>query len=374
MSRSLKFAFWADIHHSYQASKCLTLEDTVKIEKSIFDYSIANNFDFVLFGGDRFLNREPKDEVKTQTDRIYKDFSKSGILSYHLIGNHDWTTNAMQWHTSMSIGDLPNVILMDYPNTYLGPDGKGFRIHSLPANFAFNKDFFSIDKSDLNIFVFHDILTGSYRNDDRSPNNVFKDGKISLEDIDDPDFDFILAGDIHVPQRFNLKNVKGWGYVGSTLQRNRGEANHDRGWLEVEAHYNGVEWDFDVKFHKSRNFFSRYTFNVSSESTYEGISRRIPEDSVEDQLLEIKLIGSKADVDRIADNDKWSNFEDLCMARRVEIVRAYEAVKNEVSIDMTSSNSLSDDLGLYLDSGFANIGNLKSKDLFKFLKDLDNSS
>jgi hypothetical protein len=372
MSEMLRFTAWSDIHYDRLVSKCVTLSDIEDIERGIVKNAYANNHDFTLFIGDRFLKRDPEDEVKTIADRVYKDLSynivsnKKEMFHYHLIGNHCWTENSMKWHTSMSIGDYPRIQIMEAPCTYVGH--KNFRIHALPAGYKFSMDYYEIDPECLNIFVFHDMLAGSFRSDDFDPNNTFDSG-ISLADIDRPEFDIVLAGDIHIPQKFNLKRVKnGGGYCGSTLQLNKGDANRDRGWLELEAVKIGKAWEVKTKFHKTRNFFTRVTFQVGPNTVYEDL--KIDESLVDNQLVEVKLVGEKADVDRVADSKKWENYVSFMNARGLDIIRAYEAQKNEVVLDMTESNSLQDDLQLYLKSGFANSGNLSHEKILDAFSEL----
>jgi hypothetical protein len=176
----------------------------------------------------------------------------------------------------------------------------------------------------------------------------------------------LFLQEIFIFLRDFLKN--GGGYVGSTLQLNKGDANRPRGWLECLAYREADGWKVDMEFFKTRPFFSRLEFNVGPSSKFGDFC--IDEGSLADQLVEIKLSGNKADVDRVADDPKWKNYEDFSIFRKLDIVRAYNTVKSEVSVDMGDSNSLSDDLSLYIESGFANTGNVDKGLIFKALKDL----
>jgi DNA repair exonuclease SbcCD nuclease subunit len=206
MAEELKFTVYADIHYDELVSRCVTLKDIEEVERNILQRAIHNNHDFVLFAGDRFQHREPKDEVKTVADKVYKEFSYNAvarnmnIFDFILLGNHDWTDNSFDWYTYMSVNDLPKLQLMDSPCTYLG-NKDSFRIHALPSGYKFDMNYFQTDPKCLNIFVFHDMLVGSYRSDEKESWNVFESG-IPISDIDRPEFDAVFAGDIHIPQRF----------------------------------------------------------------------------------------------------------------------------------------------------------------------------
>jgi hypothetical protein len=91
---------------------------------------------------------------------------------------------------------------------------------------------------------------------------------------------------------------------------------------------------------------------------------------VEDQLVEVKLVGEKMHVDRIADDPGWYKLEKEYKARKIEILRAYDAQQSEVVVDLTSSNSSMGDLELYLESAFSSVGALKKEDILGVVQKL----
>ena len=70
MPDHFKFLAYSDIHYDRLAAKCITLDDCLKIEKEIQDKLQVEDspYWFSIFGGDRFLRREPEDEIKTRAD------------------------------------------------------------------------------------------------------------------------------------------------------------------------------------------------------------------------------------------------------------------------------------------------------------------
>ena len=360
----MKFIVYADIHHDEYAAKCLTLQDTLEVERQVFNRASEIQADFILFGGDRFLKREPKDEVKVLADQVVLDGlarQKQGFGYFHLVGNHDRVDNTLKWHTAQALSTLlkrDTVLpgIMDEPNTYSSP-GLPVRVHALPAGYSFDMSKYTVDPAYLNILLFHDIVMGSAS--DSEGKHIFEDG-ISLEDVDRPEFDLIYAGDIHVPQKFNLKNSKG-GYVGAVLQRTRADANKPRGWLEIEADFVDGKWKTTTQFQPTRNFFTRYAFEVKSNTTYGDIIRQIDDQWVSDQAVEVKLTGAKYDVDKIADDPKWKNYTDVLMARRLDILRDYQSEHRDEVISLEDSQTPVEDLTRYIDSDFGEIGGL-SKD------------
>lgn len=348
MRDSYRFIVYADIHYDRKAARCVTVEDCATIESALHRRALEG-FDFTLFCGDRFLRREPEDEIKTIADRtlIGSVCSRQGCPHFHLIGNHDWVGNGMKWHTSESLRGMPNIQIMDEAKTY---GFNGVLIHALPAGFHFDFDKYQIDKEKLNLFVFHDMAIGAKT----EAGHVFTEG-VSIGDIDLPEFSAVFAGDIHLPQKFNFSNTIG-GYVGSVLQRTMADALSPRGWLEVTATRSFSGWDINLEFIPTRNLFSRYEFQVSENTRYEDCV--IDETYLSDCMINIVLSGDKVEVDRVADDPRWANYRDYYNVRGIEISRNYVLAKSEKIVNLDKSNSLIDDAKIYLESGFSSTGNI----------------
>ena len=175
-----------------------------------------------------------------------------------------------------------------------------------------------------------------------------------------------MGGDIHVPQKIPFVNTQG-GYTGSVLQRTRADADKQRGWLEIQVSRedDGGGWNVVTQFVPTRNFFHKEIWSVESKSQYGEVE--VDERFVNDQAVEITLIGKRKDVDRIADDPRWGNYIDLLGARSIEKIRDYQAEAGEAVVDMSSSSGVLDDLKLYLDSGFGDPGALSSDALFEMV-------
>lgn len=361
MKDKYSFIVYADIHYDRKAARCVTVDDCSSVEEALHKRAVEGEFDFTLFCGDRFLRREPEDEIKTIADRtlIKGVCFRSSCPHFHLIGNHDWVGNSRKWHTSESLRDLPNIHIMDTPKTY---GFNGVLIHALPAGFQFDYSQFEVDKEKLNIFVFHDMAIGAKT----EAGHVFTEG-VSLGDIDLSDFSLVFAGDIHLPQKFNFTNTIG-GYAGSVLQRTMADALSPRGWWEVEATRSFSGWDIDLGFVPTRNLFSRYEFEVSENTRYEDCV--IDETYLTDCMVNIVLNGNKANVDRVADDLRWANYREYYNVRGIEISRNYVLEKSEKIINMDKSNSLVDDVKVYLESGFSSTGNIDQNRILSVVEKL----
>ena len=367
----LKFIVYADIHHDEYAAKCLTLRDTLDIERQVFQRAADGGFDFMLFAGDRFLKREPRDEVKTLADQvIIEGLAKQmpGFGYFHLVGNHDRVDNTLRWHTAQSLATQLEKLdvhsgIMDTPLTHEAGDIP-VRVHALPAGYAFDRSLYNLDPGWLNICVFHDIVKGS--TSDSEGKHVFTEG-LSLSDFDLPEFDLVYAGDIHVPQKFSFKNTKG-GYVGAVLQRTRADSGQARGWLEVEAERVDDKWVTKTVFVPTRNFFTRYALDVGPETTYSMLVSQIDDQWVSDQAVEVRLRGAKADVDRLADEPRWQNYTHVLNARKFDVLREYKSEQQASVVNLSETQSPSEDLERYIESGFAEVGTLSKEKLFNILE------
>jgi len=368
MSDVVRFNVYSDIHYDRLGARCITVDDCAEVETQVIHRAGERDCHFVLFCGDRYLKREPEDEVKTKADLVlynsYQGLPKQ-IPHFHLVGNHDWTKKSLSWHTSESLWCLKDARLMATPGTYTDYlYTSPFLVHALPADHKFDFEKYQVEPNKFNIFTFHDTLRGTYLDDD---SKILADFGVYRNELDRPEFDYVFAGDIHIPQRIPFSNTQG-GYVGAVLQRTMADANKARGWVEAEAVRTDTGWDVRTEFVPTRNFFTKASFNVTDTSRYEDI--RIDEQWLTDQYVEVELIGQKANVDRIANDPRWSNYETYYTVRHLEVSRTYKIEEGEVIVDMSGSSGLLDDLNAYLDSGFAELGILPREGVTQAVSEL----
>ncbi len=232
--KTLSFLAYSDIHYHHYTNG-LTLQDVYNVESQILDLAIAKKVDFILFGGDRFMSRNPMYEAGFLSDTMLKKISDSGIPLYILVGNHDrLTKNDFKMHTMSHISkyakDLPNVVVMDQQKTYRFrlKDRTSVAISALPAGhepigLAAEPD------ADFNICVFHAIILGSLYH-----NGTLASGGLSVTSFDKKGFDLVLAGDNHKNQPLpGMTTTPGY-YIGAPMQHNWGDEGAVRGCLYVK--------------------------------------------------------------------------------------------------------------------------------------------
>jgi hypothetical protein len=84
----------------------------------------------------------------------------------------------------------------------------------------------------------------------------------------------------------------------------------------------------------------------------------------------VKLIGGREDVDRVAADSRWSNYETFLGARSLDLVREYKVEQLESVVDLSQSKGTADDLEMYLGSGFSNTGELSQDKIFEMIERL----
>ena len=226
---------YSDIHicHSWPL---ISLEDIEAVHDRVCQYASENKPDLVLFLGDRFRARQPKDHVRAAADRGFRRMSDE-VRAYGgafavLVGNHDRYSESVgsgNTYSSLKVfaDVMPSTLLMERPGTYTIRED--LLIHALPAGYAFDRRLYLPNPACINIFAFHGLIHGAVY--DQLGNIEIKSG-VSMSDLDDSTWDVVIGGDVHVPQVFPLKNTIG-GYVGSTLRLNEGDAGDERGFLDI---------------------------------------------------------------------------------------------------------------------------------------------
>jgi len=236
---------FSDIHYHQYASG-VTVEDVAAVERSITDYCLKEKVDFCVFGGDRFLSHTPEDWIRMYADREQRYRDDNGIVTFSLVGNHDWWAKSpTAGHSNRFVQELwhdvhPNLVIMDKPGTYEHVAIPGVAIHALPATYSFDWSYFKINPNTYNVLLFHDLLEGAQidvQTGYRAPKGV------SLSSLDHAAFDCVLGGDVHLPQPLPFKNTRG-GYVGAPIQQSRRDRGDRRGWLHVTL----IEGDFATKY------------------------------------------------------------------------------------------------------------------------------
>lgn len=228
----LKLLVYADLHVGDRANG-RKYTDMIEAEEWITTYAEALKVDWVVFAGDAFKSRNPHDEHKTAwmlaRARRLATFGEE-IRTLDVVGNHcRWYKAEESGHVFESLSLLESVehrhMVVDKCGTVSTDDRVLF--HCLPAQTEYAEGVWTTDPEVINICVFHGMVKGCSLNQEGT---VKSDHGVPLEVFDRPDFDFVIMGDIHLPQMMEFKHTQG-GYVGSTLQLDATDVGEKRGLL-----------------------------------------------------------------------------------------------------------------------------------------------
>lgn len=237
-TKHIRFLAYSDIHH-HEYQNGVTGVDVYSIEQQITELCREYHVDFWIFGGDRFLSRNPLDISKRRADAAVKARNDLGIPGYMMVGNHDqYTKNPYSDHTMGYVRDYPkdlqNICVMDARNEYTFPirnDNLSIvTIHAVPAGHDIDKAPFRFDAgSDFNICLFHAIIRGcAYQNGTIAPDGL------RASSFDRKEFDIVLGGDNHKQQAIKGLTCTIGLYIGAPMQHNWGDVGSDRGCLIVD--------------------------------------------------------------------------------------------------------------------------------------------
>ncbi len=324
---SLYFIAYSDIHYHHYTNG-VRLEDVAAVEEQILDSAIRLGADFILFGGDRYMSRNPMYEAALMSDTMLKKISESGIPFYALVGNHDrLTKNDFKMHTMSHVGmyskDLPNITIMDQRKVYRleTKTGNIVDIHAVPAGHE-PKDFVISPDADWNICVFHGIILGSWYH-----NGTQAQEGLSVSSFDKKGFDLVLAGDNHKYQKIvGLSDCEGY-YIGAPMQHNWGDEGSDRGYMWGSLSKLGDAASTTITAHSLAHTVAPRFMKVSWKAdTIEQLIFAATEgiDDWADNIIKLTIFGP-SDLLNDLDLDQWkTKLTASAKARTIDIKLSYD--------------------------------------------------
>jgi DNA repair exonuclease SbcCD nuclease subunit len=167
----MRILAFADLHYC-TTWPFLRLEDFEEAAKRICQHARETRPQAVLFLGDRFRARQPKDHIRALADRQLRELAD--IQAGHggevvcLVGNHDRYSESVDsgnTYTTVSIFHdiLPNVTVVREPGTYPFSQGAAdWLFHALPTGYRYDAAKYVPDSDRINVFGFHGLVGGAY--------------------------------------------------------------------------------------------------------------------------------------------------------------------------------------------------------------------
>jgi len=358
-----------DVHYANYGTG-VTVEDVRDVEERFTDFCLERKVDFAIFGGDRFLAHNPPDEIRVVAEKVQKRRNDAGVTVFSLIGNHDWwAKTAVKGHSNalaQQVWDteLRRLVIMDEASTYKVNHLSHVRIHALPASFEASEASWEIDPKYWNICVFHDLLAGTVI--DVQSQFVMSSG-MNRDSLDRAEFDCVLGGDVHLPQKIEFKNTRG-GYVGAPIQQSRRDRGDTRGWLYAELseekgfvselvpsgcpEFVDVEWDLEL----SNGLFPGADQIEEAVQQAYGVSCK-------GNILDLVFKGSRVQLEGMP-KKYTSSLQEALGARRINPpIRQATTVMPQEIVAMETTATPHADLEAFMRSGKVDLGGLDANRL-----------
>ena len=242
----MKIVLYSDIqfHPWREFSKVLSngrnsrFEDQLNVQDEIFEYAISSNADVLIHNGDLFEALTEKIDKATFLEVFsrFVEFSKNGIVVLLLVGNHDWLDRTETSHILEPFKEIENLFVVDTPRIEVIEDVYLAFVPSTRTNFKekvksvlYNSSRLLRPEGELKhkyLFTHQDVEGVKV-----GPRDMSLKFKYTTQDFYPQEFDLVFNGHFHKPQLI-LDNFI---IVGSSLQKDFGERNDDKGFWFLDT-------------------------------------------------------------------------------------------------------------------------------------------
>lgn len=251
----MKLIHLSDLHIGKRVNEFSMLEDQKFILDAIIDIITEEKPDGIIIAGDVYDKTVPSAEaVQLLDDFIYR-IAEKNIPAYIISGNHDSAErlsfggrlmNARGIYISpVYNGSVTSIVSEDEygkVNIYMLPfikpvNVKKFfpeeEITSYTDAVRIAVDNVNADKSERNIIITHQFVTGASRSDSE---DISVGGSDNVDVSVFDSFDYVALGHIHAPQKMSRETVR---YCGTPLKYSFSEAKHKKSVTVVELYEKG---------------------------------------------------------------------------------------------------------------------------------------
>ncbi len=240
----MKFIHLSDLHLGKRVFDYNLSEDQEYILQEILKVIDSESPDAVLIAGDIYDKSVPSTEAVEMLDEFLVRLSRRNLQVFLISGNHDSPERlafASRLISSAGIhmspvynGEIEPTVLTDEHgpvNVYLLPFVKPAhvrrafpdeKIDSYNDALRVAVDAFHIDRSERNILVTHQFVTGATRSDSEE---ISVGGTDNIDAAVFEGFDYVALGHIHGPQNIGSERIR---YCGTPLKYSFSEAKHEK--------------------------------------------------------------------------------------------------------------------------------------------------
>jgi DNA repair exonuclease SbcCD nuclease subunit len=352
---TVKFICYSDVHHG-EYHNGLTEEDVLALEDELLEHARARKVDFVLFGGDRFVSRNPPSHTRAAADEKMKRLVQEFDV-FAIVGNHcRELKNAHSGHSMMHLRTL-----LEGEKPYIASEAGVYtplrrhewmgglndvEFHVIPAG---QRGTWQPQKRQTRrtfcILMFHDIVRGSLMS-----NMQPAEHGLDRDVLDHAHYNIVLGGDNHVHQDLKLTNTKGY-YIGSPCQQNWGDAEQPRGFFYVELHDDGrVVTELIIS--RAPRFIAR-DLDITENDSATTVAKQLPIDGDDytGQIIKITLHGTLKACSRIDVGKVGDIVTQRTGARRITVITDPTIVYYASIPALTKIQSVEEDWKAFITSG-----------------------
>ena len=246
----MKFIHLSDLHLGKRVFDYNLSEDQEYILQEILKVIDSESPDAVLIAGDIYDKSVPSTEAVEMLDEFLVRLSRRNLQVFLISGNHDSPERlafASRLIASAGIhmspvynGEVEPTVLTDEHgpvNVYLLPFVKPAhvrrafpdeKIDSYNDALRVAVDALHIDRSERNILVTHQFVTGAIRSDSEE---ISVGGTDNIDAAVFEGFDYVALGHIHGPQNIGSERIR---YCGTPLKYSFSEAKHEKSVTVIE--------------------------------------------------------------------------------------------------------------------------------------------
>ncbi len=246
----MKLIHLADLHLGKRVNEFSLLEDQDYILKEILKIIDTKKADGVLIAGDIYDKSLPGTEAVTMFDDFLVRLASRKLPVFIIAGNHDSPErlafgNRLIDLSGIHISSVFDGKVKDYQlkdeygsiNVYLLPFIKPANVRAFYPDEkieSYNDALkvviknIDLDKTQRNILVTHQFITGAVRSDSE---DIFVGGLDNIDAEIFKDFDYVALGHIHRPQNIKKDLIR---YCGSPLKYSFSEAKYDKSVTVIE--------------------------------------------------------------------------------------------------------------------------------------------
>ena len=246
----MKFIHLSDLHLGKRVFDYNLSEDLEYILQEILKVIDSESPDAVLIAGDIYDKSVPSTEAVEMLDEFLVRLSRRNLQVFLISGNHDSPERlafASRLIASAGIhmspvynGEVEPTVLTDEHgpvNVYLLPFVKPAhvrrafpdeKIDSYNDALRVAVDALHIDRSERNILVTHQFVTGAIRSDSEE---ISVGGTDNIDAAVFEGFDYVALGHIHGPQNIGSERIR---YCGTPLKYSFSEAKHEKSVTVIE--------------------------------------------------------------------------------------------------------------------------------------------